>query len=254
MSQTTFALTAGILIIGNEILSGQTHDMNFHHLTIKLTEIGIQVAEGRFIGDVEEEIIHHTRELSGRYTYVFTTGGIGPTHDDITAAALAKAFGRPLIRNKDAEKMILDKYPATLPHTDSRLRMADLPEGASLIENPVSAAPGFQLENVYVLAGVPNIMQGMIEGLLPHLRGGQKRVTRSVFSAVVESHMADALGSIQNRFPALEIGSYPHWRHDQEKGVRVVVKGYDAGDVNRAFDQIIEMIKGQGVTPTILED
>ncbi len=254
MPLATFVPTAGILIIGNEILSGQTHDMNFHYLTMKLTGVGIRVTEGRFIGDVEEEIIQHILELRQQYTYVFTTGGIGPTHDDMTAAAIAKAFGRPLVRNKDAEKMILDKYPATLPYTDSRLRMANIPEGAVLIENPVSAAPGFQIENVYVLAGVPNIMQGMIEGLLPRLQGGKKRLSRSVFSAVVESHMAEGLSAIQNRFPVLEIGSYPHWRHDQEKGVRVVVKGYDETEVNQAFNQIIALIKEQGVTPTILED
>lgn len=189
--------TAALLIIGNEILSGQTQDQNAHFLAQGLAVQGISLREYRTIPDDEEAIIEALNALRQKYTYVFTTGGIGPTHDDITANAVAKAFNRKIERNPKVEAAFISVYPDINSKDDPRLRMADMPEGAALIANSISTAPGFQVENVFVLAGVPDIMQGMFNNLVPQLQKGPLLFTRIVFCKIFESRIAIKLESIQ---------------------------------------------------------
>lgn len=203
--------TACLIIIGNEILSGRTQDKNVAWLATALNNQGIKLVHVRIIPDTEQIIIETLNACRLDYDYVFTTGGIGPTHDDITSAAVAKAFGRTLIRHLEAEKRLLAHYkPEQI--NEARMKMADIPEGATLIDNPVSTAPGFQLENVFVLAGVPNIMQAMFDCLKSGLRTGEKTLSRSLKTNLAEGTLAKSLSEIQDRYPAVEIGSYPHFQ------------------------------------------
>ena len=176
-------VTAGLLVIGNEILSGRTQDANIAFLGHRLNEIGVRLAEVRVVPDIEADIVAAVNALRARFDYVFTTGGIGPTHDDITAAAIAKAFGVPLIQNPEARARLEGNYRAG-DLNEARLRMANTPEGAALIDNPVSRAPGFRLENVFVLAGVPVILQAMVAGLRPAIAGGRPMLSRTVTVAI----------------------------------------------------------------------
>lgn len=173
MSQEKKTVSACLIIIGNEILSGRTVDANLPHLAKVLGEAGIRLAEARVVPDDEGEIIDAVNTCSTKHDYVFTTGGIGPTHDDITSACVAKAFGRPFGRHPEAEALLLAYYPPEKVN-EARMSMADMPEGVKLIDNPVSTAPGFRIENVFVLAGVPKIMQAMLDGIIPTLEGGAK--------------------------------------------------------------------------------
>jgi molybdenum cofactor synthesis domain-containing protein len=173
MSQASKPVTACLIIIGNEILSGRTVDANLPHIAKVLGQVGIRLAEARVVADDEAAIVDAVNTCRARHTYVFTTGGIGPTHDDITAACIAKAFGRPFGRNAEAERRLLAFYPPERVN-EARMSMADMPEGVELIDNPVSVAPGFRIENVFVLAGVPKIMQAMLDLVLPKLEGGVK--------------------------------------------------------------------------------
>ena len=173
MSEASKPVTACLIIIGNEILSGRTIDANLPHIAKVLGQVGIRLAEARVVADDEAAIVDAVNTCRARHTYVFTTGGIGPTHDDITAACIAKAFGRPFGRNPEAERRLLAFYPPERVN-EARMSMADMPEGVELIDNPVSVAPGFRIENVYVLAGVPKIMQAMLDLVLPKLEGGVK--------------------------------------------------------------------------------
>ena len=178
MSETSKPVTACLIIIGNEILSGRTIDANLPHVAKVLGQIGIRLTEARVVADDEAAIVDAVNTCRARHTYVFTTGGIGPTHDDITAACIAKAFGRPFGRNPEAERRLLAFYPPERVN-EARMSMADMPEGVELIDNPVSVAPGFRIENVYVLAGVPKIMQAMLDLVLPKLEGGVKIQARA---------------------------------------------------------------------------
>jgi molybdenum cofactor synthesis domain-containing protein len=232
--------TAALLIIGNEILSGQTQDQNAHFLAQGLADQGILLREYRTIPDDEEAIIEALNALRQKYTYVFTTGGIGPTHDDITANAVAKAFNRKIERNPKVEAAFISVYPDINSKDDPRLRMADMPEGVTLIANSISTAPGFQVENVFVLAGVPDIMQGMFNNLVPQLQKGPPLFTLTVFCKIFESRIAIKLGSIQNAYPDVEIGSYPSWKQEEEQGVKLVFKGFNAGEVEKAFEELIK--------------
>jgi molybdenum cofactor synthesis domain-containing protein len=173
MSEASKPVTACLIIIGNEILSGRTVDANLPHVAKVLGQIGIRLAEARVVADDEAAIVDAVNACRARHTYVFTTGGIGPTHDDITAACIAKAFGRRLGRNPEDERRLLAFYPPERVN-EARMSMADMPDGAELIDNPVSVAPGFRIENVFVLAGVPKIMQAMLDLVLPKLEGGVK--------------------------------------------------------------------------------
>lgn len=240
--------SAALLIIGNEILSGRTKDANLPYLAEKLGAIGVPVREARVVPDIEKEIISAIRVLSATYSYVFTTGGIGPTHDDITSACVAKAFGTGLERNARALEMLTSHYDDPAKLTEARLKMADIPIGAELIENPVSKAPGFKLANVYVMAGVPKIMQAMLDGILPTLQGGQPLVSRTVTAAVREGDIAAGLGALQEANPSLDLGSYPYYR-DGQFGTSIVVRGSDKSLVTDVADQVASLMADLGGTP-----
>ena len=233
-------VTACLIIIGNEILSGRTADANLPYIATKLGEIGIRMAEARIVPDDESAIVEAVDACRARHTYVFTTGGIGPTHDDITAACVAKAFGRRVERNREAERRLLAYYPPERVN-EARMSMADMPEGAALIDNPISVAPGFRIENVHVLPGVPKIMQAMLDGLLPTLKGGPRVLSRAITVFAPEGDVAaGGLGDLQARFPAVEIGSYPFWR-PEGPGTTIVFRGTDQAQINAAAEGLSEL-------------
>src|SRR5579883_64773 len=241
------APTAAILIIGNEILSGRTQDANLGWLAGRLVELGIRVKEARVIPDIEAEIIAAVQALSARYSYVFTTGGIGPTHDDITAEAVAKAFAVPLIDDVEAAGRLTRHYGAD-KLTPARLRMARIPEGATLIDNIVSAAPGFRIGNVFVMAGVPAIMRAMFDWLAPSLAGGARMLDRTISCALGESMLAEPLSAIQGRHPEIEIGSYPYFQAGRF-GVSLVARGTDEAALAAVAEEIAQMIRRLGGDP-----
>lgn len=238
---------ACLIVIGNEVLSGRTQDANLQYLAKGLNAVGIRLMEARVIPDVEETIVATLNECRARFDYVFTTGGIGPTHDDITAACVAKAFGVRLVRHPEAEARLLRHYkPEDV--NPQRLRMADTPEGAELVDNPVSSAPGFRIGNVIVLAGVPRIMQAMFEGYRHKLTGGAPMLSRTVVSLVPEGKMAAKVAAAQAAHPATEIGSYPFVR-DGKLGVSLVVRGTDAVQLAAATEAIKDAIRSEGGEP-----
>ena len=202
--------TAAVLLIGDEILSGRTKDKNLGFIADCLTALGIDLKEARVVPDVEAEIVAGLNALRSRYTYVFTTGGIGPTHDDITADAVGKAFGLPVDHDPRAVEILLGYFREIgREPNEARLRMARVPEGATLIENTVSRAPGFRIGNVFVMAGVPRIMQAMLEAIAPGLTRGVPMASQTVSVQGGEGDIAKPLGEIQGRHPAVVIGSYP---------------------------------------------
>lgn len=218
-------ITASVIIIGNEILSGRTQDLNISYIGKNLEKLGIVLEEVIVIPDIEETIINKVRAYSDKYDCVFTTGGIGPTHDDITTASIAKAFDTKLLRNPDAVACMESYYdPGTM--TEARLKMADIPEGASLIDNPVSGAPAFQIKNVFVLAGVPSIMQAMFDALTERLIGGPPILTASVCTNLTESKIAEGMTKIQNDCAEVSIGSYPYFKRGK-LGVNIVLRTID---------------------------
>ncbi len=238
---TAAPVTAAIIVIGNEVLSGRTQDINVQFLALGLGELGIQLDEVRIIADIEDEIVAAVNGLRAKHDYVFTTGGIGPTHDDITSASIAKAFGRALIRNPEAEAILLANYrPEDV--TEARMKMADTPEDVVLIQNPVSKAPGYQIENVFVMAGVPRIMQAMFDDLKSRLKGGQPVSSRSIDAFIPEGLVAGPLGDVQNDFPDIEIGSYPFVRNGQ-LGTCLVARSPDEAALDGAADAIAAMIR-----------
>ena len=229
---------AAILIIGNEILSGRTKDLNSSYLAQKLLCIGISVCEIRVVSDNKVEIIAALNTLRKRFDYVFTSGGIGPTHDDITADCVAEAFGVQLPINDEAKKIIASHYPrGEADLNEARLRMARIPVGAALIENPVSKAPGFYIENAYVLAGVPKIFQAMVNFVLPKLKSSSPIISRTITISKQEGEIANDLSQIAANFSPLSIGSYP-FEHKGNFGVNVVVTGKDLNQINLASDLI----------------
>lgn len=236
---------AGIVIIGNEVLSGRTQDTNLNYLAIGLGEIGIRVAEARVIPDIEAVIVETVNSMRQQYDYVFTTGGIGPTHDDITSASIAKAFGVKLVRHKEAEA-ILHRYYKPEDRNEARMKMADTPEGASLILNPVSAAPGFCVGNVYVMAGVPRIMQAMFDSLKHELKQGKPVVSHEIAAYMTEGSIAKPLGEIQALYPEVDIGSYPFIR-DKRLGTSLVVRSDDKVALEKAYTEVKAMVEGLGV-------
>lgn len=234
-------ITAAVLIIGNEILSGQTRDANLAFLGESLGALGIRLREARVVADEEGAIVAAVNELRRRFDYVFTTGGIGPTHDDITAAAVAKAFGRPLMLHPEAHRILAGYYkPGEL--NEARLRMAHTPEGAELVENPISGAPGFQLENVFVLAGIPAVMQAMFESLRHRLTGGAPLLSHTVVAELPEGRMAQGLGAIQTANPDVEIGSYP-FHKDGRYGSRLVVRATDPERLAAVRDEVAALVR-----------
>lgn len=217
--------TAALLVIGNEILSGRTQDSNVAHIARRLADTGIRLREVRVVPDGEETIGTAINALRGQYTYVLTTGGIGPTHDDITIAAIAKAFGVPVERNPVVEQKLHSMLGDRV--TAATLRMADYPTGARIVWHTENFAPGCMVENVTILAGSPRHMQTMLEAALPLLRQGDPIYTQSVDAWVLESQIAAEFEAIQNRYPSLELGSYPY-KIDGRAGTALVVRGTDA--------------------------
>ena len=239
---------AGLIVIGNEILSGRTRDANIQFLASGLGKIGIPLVEVRVIPDIEDKIISALNALRARLTYVFTTGGIGPTHDDITAEAVAKAFGVELERHQPSVAKMKHFYGDRL--NDARLKMADLPAGSEAIETRVTSAPGFRVENVFVLAGVPSIAQAMFDAIVPSLAHGDPVLSRFVEAHLGEGDLADAMTQIQNTYPAVDLGSYPFFRGGQI-GLSVVAKGTDAGAIDSAISEVVEAIKTRGQTCSV---
>jgi molybdenum cofactor synthesis domain-containing protein len=240
-------VTACVLIIGNEILSGRTRDANLAFLGERLNALGVRLTEARVIPDQEDVIVDTLNEVRRRFDYVFTTGGIGPTHDDITARCVARAFGVPLIQHPEALAILEAHYPPG-ELNDARRRMANTPEGATLIENPVSKAPGFQIGNVFVMAGIPSIMQAMFESLKHRLTGGMPLLTKAVAVALPESYLAPGLGAIQARYPEVEIGSYPFYRMGVF-GVRLVLRSTDATRLGSATGEARKLVRELGGKP-----
>lgn len=240
-------VTAAVLVIGNEILSGRTHDVNIRFLAVELGGLGIQVREARVVPDVEAEIVAAVNALRGRYDLVFTTGGIGPTHDDITAACIAKAFGVPLVLDERAVACLRQRYrPEDL--NAARLRMATLPEGCDLIDNPVSNAPGFRIGNVLVLAGVPRIAEAMFRSVRDSLKGGAKMLSRTVTIFLPEGGVAAGLAEVQLAHPDVEIGSYPFVRDDRT-GTAIVVRSPDPAALDKAAAAVAVLAKFLGAVP-----
>jgi molybdenum cofactor synthesis domain-containing protein len=243
--------TAAVLIIGNEILSGRTKDVNLGFLAEQLTALGIRLREARVVADVEADIVAAVNQTRAAYDYVFTTGGIGPTHDDITSACVARAFGVPLLLDERAVALLTRHYPPGQLN-EARLRMAHVPQGASLIDNPVSTAPGFQIGNVFVLAGVPSIMQAMFGGLKHRLVGGPPILSRTVSGFIAEGTIAAGLGALQDRYPQLEIGSYPFFRQGKF-GASFVLRGTDADAIAAAAAELKALIRDLGAEPMEME-
>ncbi|WP_046022002.1 molybdopterin-binding protein [Magnetospira sp. QH-2] len=245
-------LTACLIVIGNEVLSGRTRDANIQILGQRLSEQGIDLVEARVIPDVEGVIIETIKDCRQRHDVVFTSGGIGPTHDDITAVAVAKAFGVELRLDPRAEALLRKHYkPEDI--NAARLKMAHIPAGAGLIANPVSQAPGFSLENVHVMAGVPRIFEAMLDGLLPTLPGGMPRQSRTVAAYLPEGHLAGPLAALQNKFPGTEIGSYPFVR-DGKLGAALVARSMDPVELDAVVNGLCEVIRSLGGEPLMDTD
>lgn len=241
-------VTACVLVIGNEVLSGRTRDANIHHLGTELTALGIRLAECRVIADIEDEIVDAVNQCRAKYDYVFTTGGIGSTHDDITAKSIAKAFGRAFSMHPEAERLLLAHYGDDA--NPARMRMAMTPEGAELVDNPVSRAPGFRVENVYVFAGVPLIARAMFDGVKGMLNGGKVLVSRTVSTTgLSEGMLADQLSAVQDLHPDVDIGSYPFIKLGGF-GVNLVARGEDLALVDAACAALTQMIVDLGGAPT----
>lgn len=232
--------TAAMIVIGNEILSGRTQDLNINYVANKLVECGVVLAEVRIIPDVESVIISTIMALNTQVDYIFTSGGIGPTHDDITAVSVAKAFDVALEEHIEAKSLLLAHYGAD-ELSVARLRMARIPVGAELIPNPVSAAPGFVIRNTYVMAGVPRIMQAMMDHVACTLKGGAVVKSKTVSCNLTESAIAFKLSEVQKNWELVDIGSYPYFK-DGVLGVNIVLRSSVGGDLNQATSDVSKMI------------
>ena len=240
MSKTE-KVTAAMLIVGNEVLSGRTQDKNLAFVASALGEIGVDMREVRIVPDEMDEVVEAVNALRAKYTYVFTTGGIGPTHDDITADCIAAAFGVKLEMHPLAVQLLEAHYEAQgIEFNAARARMARIPEGAGLIDNPVSTAPGFRIGNVHVMAGVPKIMQAMMENILPTLQGGEKLSSITVTSQVPEGSIAEAMERLQGEHAEVSIGLYPFYGADGA-GVSVVARGTDMAAL-AAVEQAVQKL------------
>ncbi len=246
MAQNT--KTAALLIIGNEILSGRTKDKNMGWLAENLTAKGINLTEARVIADIPDAIIEAVNTLRKTYDYVFTTGGIGPTHDDITAECIAKAFDAELFEDPEARRRLEVHYAESGSElNEARLKMAKVPRGSTLIDNPVSAAPGFQIENVYVMAGVPRIMQAMFDGIASGLVGGDEILSVEMQFNLGEGDIADALTGIQAAYPDIDIGSYPSYKGGKFS-VSVVLRHTDQALLSEAANKVDDTLRPMEAT------
>jgi len=241
---------AAVLIIGDEILSGRTQDINLNAIAKYLGAYGVDVAEARVVGDEESEIVSALNLLREAYDYVITTGGIGPTHDDITADCVAAAFGVELYEHPEIIEMMTTRWSGEI--NAARRRMARIPQGGTLVRNPVNGPPGFQIGNVFVLAGVPQIMRGMLEDVGHRLKGGAVVVSRTVrIEGAGESVIAEPLEAVAKAHPTLSLGSYPFFSNEGY-GSNLVVRGRDAGEVDATVAELIEVLRSTGV-PKITE-
>ena len=233
--------SAAILIIGNEILSGRTKDLNGNYLAVELLKLGINVRQIRIVPDEKKEIVGALNALKIKYTYVFTSGGIGPTHDDITADSVAEAFSVPLLLNEKAREMLASHYANGKDDLNkARLRMARIPAGATLIENPISKAPGFRIGNVFVLAGVPRIFQAMADSILTNLDSGDPIISKTITISKPEGTIAEKLAEIASSFPEVSIGSYP-FNTNGHLGTNLVVMHEDAALIRKVVAQLSKM-------------
>ncbi|OEO30828.1 molybdenum cofactor biosynthesis protein [Devosia insulae DS-56] len=249
------AVTAALVVIGDEILSGRTKDVNIGATADFCTELGIELTEVRVVSDVEDDIIAAVNAVRARYTYVFTTGGIGPTHDDITADAIAKAFGVALPINAEARAMLEARWTQTGTEVnEARLRMARIPEGGTLIVNSVSAAPGFRIGNVHVMAGVPKIMLAMLEAIAPTLQGGRKIKSVTIRCRVGEGTIGGPLGQLQGEFPDVKMGSYPQMGQTFVM-TELVLRSSDEARLAEAASRVREMVaeahRAAGLSPDV---
>jgi len=243
---TNKVYTAALVIIGDEVLSGRTKDANTPYVAEKLNKAGVRLKEVRVIPDDAETIQSVLNHLREKWDYVFTTGGIGPTHDDITAENVAAAFGVALELNEAAYADLLGYYKDESEITESRKKMAMIPKGAKLIDNPVSGAPGINLGNVYVMAGVPKIMQAMFDSILPTLQGGKPVMSRSVTADIAESMVADGLALIQKNYDDVAIGSYPKYQNGRF-GTSLVMRGVDEARLGECVEDVADLVKSLGV-------
>jgi len=234
-------VTAALIVIGDEILSGRTKDKNIGYLADYLTAIGIDLREVRVIGDVADDIVSAVNALRARYDHVFTTGGIGPTHDDITADAIAAAFGVPIAIDERAVALLATRIPKA-ELNEARLRMARIPAGADLIDNPLSAAPGFSLGNVHVMAGVPAVVQAMLDALGPRLRTGTRILSRSVPAGLKEGDIGGPLAAVQAEFVDVAIGSYPTFDPETGFTTTLVLRSRDAVRLDAAEAAVQAML------------
>lgn len=240
----TNRITAAMLAIGDELLSGRTKDKNIGHLATMLTAVGIDLKEVRIVADEEEDIVAALNALRDRYTYVFTSGGIGPTHDDITADAVSKAFGVPCIHDPRAMNLLADSYASrNMEFNETRQRMARMPEGSSLIENKVSVAPGFIIGNVHVMAGVPSVFETMLDVVLPTLKTGSVLKSLAIYCPFGEGVIGGPLRDIQKAHPGTIIGSYPKMV-DGGYAVELIVRSNDEAAIEAAARDIRAMLEG----------
>lgn len=238
--------TAAMLVIGDEILSGRTRDANMYHLAGELAQVGIDLKEVRVVSDDKDAIISAVQALSAAFDQVFTSGGIGPTHDDITADCVAEAFGISIDVRADAHALMAAHYAAQgSEFTAPRLRMARIPDGATLIENPVSIAPGFTVENVHVMAGVPTIFQAMVASVLPTLSGGAPLLSQTYRINRGEGIVAEPLRALADKYPELSLGSYP-FQKDGAYGTNIVIRGQNGTQVDAAMVELVSLFPDNG--------
>src|SRR6266404_3217999 len=242
MSEPAKTVTACLLIIGNEILSGRTKDANLQFLALELNKLGVRLAEVRVIPDIEQTVVDTVNEVRKKFDYVFTTGGIGPTHDDITADCIAKAFGVGISEHPEAVARMTRHYGDAALFTPARRRMARVPHGGILVDNPVSVAPGFQMENVFTFAGIPKIVEGMFGAMKHRLVGGAPMVSRTVRTNLPEGIIAEPLGALQKRYEDLDIGSYPGFRNGKPS-VSLVLRGTDDARLAKAAVELMDTIR-----------
>ncbi|MEL6375362.1 MAG: molybdopterin-binding protein [Pseudomonadota bacterium] len=239
-------VTAALIVIGDEILSGRTKDKNIGYLADHLTTIGIHLMEVRIVPDVADTIVAAVNALRAAHTYVFTTGGIGPTHDDITADCIARAFGVPIDVDQRALDLMLPYFERRgVEVTPARLRMARIPEGAELIRNSISVAPGFMIENVIVMAGIPNVMQVMLDDVTQRLRTGRKMRSEVIDLRRPEGDVAELLGALQERYPDVPMGSYPFFR-DNVLGTQLVLRSVDEARLQAASAELRTTLEARG--------
>ncbi len=242
MAMTDNTVTAGVILIGDELLSGRTQDTNLRTIGEFLGPLGVQIREARIIPDIPSVIIDTVRTFAGRFDYVFTTGGIGPTHDDLTADCIAAAFNLGISEREDALNELRQRY-ADDELNQARRRMARIPDGASLIKNPVSQAPGFQTQNVFTMAGVPSIMKGMLLDVGHRINGGAQVFSRTVLAdGIGEGDAAERLAEIEQSHPGVSIGSYPYFNAEQ-RGVNFVARGRDEAILDKVEIELHALVR-----------